>query len=454
MIGSFVYLSHFSGAPPGSTYEPAHVDERQVRSGAGAVSGRRRSLKDAAWLREGALARLLAVLDRDGEEARVVGGAVRNALLGEPIGEFDIATTAVPRGGDPARHRRGLQAGADRHRARHHHRGDRQPAVRGDDAARGRRDLRPPRQCALRPRLAGRRRAARLHHERAFGHRRRRRARLRRRACRSRSAARALHRRRGKAHRRGLSAHPALLPLPRRLWPRAARCRGACRLHRRARRSRRNCRASGCGWNCSSFCWRGTRRRRSRSWRSPACWCRCWAACPISRVSTTWPRSRRRPACRPIRCSGSARSRVRIAEDAERLWQRLRLSNAEHERLASMGEAWWRVSPADEQGGARAALPAWARSVSSIACCSPGRARPRARTTRPGARWRAAASTGPRRCFRSRPPISSSAACRRGRRSARPCVRPRRPGSRRIFRPIGAAIAAIAAAAAADVRPM
>jgi hypothetical protein len=27
MIGSFVYLAHFSGAPPGSTYEPAHVDE-------------------------------------------------------------------------------------------------------------------------------------------------------------------------------------------------------------------------------------------------------------------------------------------------------------------------------------------------------------------------------------------------------------------------------------------
>ena len=28
MLGSFVYLSHFSGSPPGSTYEPAHVDER------------------------------------------------------------------------------------------------------------------------------------------------------------------------------------------------------------------------------------------------------------------------------------------------------------------------------------------------------------------------------------------------------------------------------------------
>ena len=28
MIGSFVVLSHFSGAPPGSTYVPAHVDEK------------------------------------------------------------------------------------------------------------------------------------------------------------------------------------------------------------------------------------------------------------------------------------------------------------------------------------------------------------------------------------------------------------------------------------------
>jgi tRNA nucleotidyltransferase/poly(A) polymerase len=53
-------------------------------------------LKDAVWLREGALARLLAVLDNEGEEARVVGGAARNALLGEPIGDIDLATTAVP----------------------------------------------------------------------------------------------------------------------------------------------------------------------------------------------------------------------------------------------------------------------------------------------------------------------------------------------------------------------
>jgi poly(A) polymerase len=53
-------------------------------------------LADAAWLKHGAVARLLAVLDHDGEEARVVGGAVRNALLRLPVGEIDVATTALP----------------------------------------------------------------------------------------------------------------------------------------------------------------------------------------------------------------------------------------------------------------------------------------------------------------------------------------------------------------------
>ena len=51
---------------------------------------------DVAWLNEGPLPRLLALLGRDGEEARVIGGAVRNALLGEPVHEVDVATTAVP----------------------------------------------------------------------------------------------------------------------------------------------------------------------------------------------------------------------------------------------------------------------------------------------------------------------------------------------------------------------
>ena len=53
-------------------------------------------LDDAAWLEAGEVARLLALLDRDGEEARVVGGAVRNSLLHLPVAEIDVATTALP----------------------------------------------------------------------------------------------------------------------------------------------------------------------------------------------------------------------------------------------------------------------------------------------------------------------------------------------------------------------
>ncbi len=55
-----------------------------------------RKIDRAPWLGEGALQELLAVLDGQGEEARVVGGAVRNALLGLPAQEIDVATTAVP----------------------------------------------------------------------------------------------------------------------------------------------------------------------------------------------------------------------------------------------------------------------------------------------------------------------------------------------------------------------
>lgn len=42
------------------------------------------------------LRRLLAALDGDGEETRVVGGAVRNALIGLPVRDVDLATTAAP----------------------------------------------------------------------------------------------------------------------------------------------------------------------------------------------------------------------------------------------------------------------------------------------------------------------------------------------------------------------
>jgi poly(A) polymerase len=53
-------------------------------------------LGDVSWLGHGGVARLLALLNRDGEETRVVGGAVRNVLLGLPVAEIDIATTALP----------------------------------------------------------------------------------------------------------------------------------------------------------------------------------------------------------------------------------------------------------------------------------------------------------------------------------------------------------------------
>ena len=51
---------------------------------------------DADWLKSGPTVEVLRLLNGDGEEARVVGGAVRNALLGVPIAEIDVATTAVP----------------------------------------------------------------------------------------------------------------------------------------------------------------------------------------------------------------------------------------------------------------------------------------------------------------------------------------------------------------------
>jgi poly(A) polymerase len=51
---------------------------------------------DFGWLARRPLASLLASLNRDGEEARVVGGAVRDALLGRRLTEIDLATTAIP----------------------------------------------------------------------------------------------------------------------------------------------------------------------------------------------------------------------------------------------------------------------------------------------------------------------------------------------------------------------
>jgi poly(A) polymerase len=50
----------------------------------------------ADLLRHPRVRRLLEALNGDGEETRLVGGAVRNALLGHPVKDRDCATTATP----------------------------------------------------------------------------------------------------------------------------------------------------------------------------------------------------------------------------------------------------------------------------------------------------------------------------------------------------------------------
>ncbi|MBR1202678.1 MULTISPECIES: CCA tRNA nucleotidyltransferase [unclassified Bradyrhizobium] len=55
-----------------------------------------RLLSDAPWLASGPAARVLGLLNANGEEARVIGGAVRNALMRIPLADIDIATTALP----------------------------------------------------------------------------------------------------------------------------------------------------------------------------------------------------------------------------------------------------------------------------------------------------------------------------------------------------------------------
>jgi len=54
------------------------------------------SLKGAPWLERPDTARVFAALEGSGVETRAVGGAVRNTLLGCPVTEIDLATTALP----------------------------------------------------------------------------------------------------------------------------------------------------------------------------------------------------------------------------------------------------------------------------------------------------------------------------------------------------------------------
>ena len=54
------------------------------------------ALADAPWLADRRLRRVFAALEVEGDQAWVVGGAVRNTLMGLPVADVDVATTALP----------------------------------------------------------------------------------------------------------------------------------------------------------------------------------------------------------------------------------------------------------------------------------------------------------------------------------------------------------------------
>src|SRR5271170_2038912 len=50
----------------------------------------------ATWMRDPALTKVMTALTQAGGDARFVGGAVRNSLLGVPVTEVDVATPLTP----------------------------------------------------------------------------------------------------------------------------------------------------------------------------------------------------------------------------------------------------------------------------------------------------------------------------------------------------------------------
>ncbi|MEL7047543.1 MAG: CCA tRNA nucleotidyltransferase, partial [Pseudomonadota bacterium] len=53
-------------------------------------------LSAASWLTDPHVVKIIDVLEGSGYPARFVGGAVRNGLLGLPVADLDLATTALP----------------------------------------------------------------------------------------------------------------------------------------------------------------------------------------------------------------------------------------------------------------------------------------------------------------------------------------------------------------------
>ena len=106
-------------------------------------------------------------------------------------------------------------------------------------------------------------------------------------------------------------------------------------------------------------------------------------------------------AAAPTRCGGSARSPCSVVEDAERLWQKLRLTNTEHERLASMARrlAADRAAAASRRR-ARCSIGSRRERFTDRVLLAWARSQAPAQSTRLGGRSRRCRSAGRRRRFR------------------------------------------------------
>ncbi|MEI9889718.1 MAG: GNAT family N-acetyltransferase [Caulobacteraceae bacterium] len=111
---------------------------------AGSTSGWKRPMSPAVdrlpvqdWMSAPATRAVIGALEAAGGKgsARFVGGAVRNALIGRPIADVDIATVLTPDEAMAALKAAGVKFVPHRRRARHRHRDLREQAVRGHHPA-------------------------------------------------------------------------------------------------------------------------------------------------------------------------------------------------------------------------------------------------------------------------------------------------------------------------------
>ena len=160
-----------------------------------------------------------------------------------------------------------------------------------------------------------------------------------------------------RAHSRGLPAHPALLPLHRGVRRRPSGCRPALCACVREREGLACLSANACARSCCG-CWRrGAGRSSSRAMLDYGLLALLLAVAPRPALLDRRRRRRGRPwRRRPMPSSVLPRWPWRSTEDADRLRDRLRLSNDEHARLARLGVRRAGIGPDDPEHTARARL--------------------------------------------------------------------------------------------------